>query len=136
MKADERDQLRNVFFTAWRKHLEKLPVEPLEAQVIDLILLHPEYQDFFAASENISHDDFSGTNPFLHLSLHLSIREQIATNRPTGITEIHRQLCQKWQDPHAAEHAMLECLGQVLWEAQRSGQLPDEQVYLEWLRKL
>jgi hypothetical protein len=75
-------------------------------------------------------------NPFLHMGLHLAIREQVATDRPPGINEIHEKLSARLGDAHAAEHAMLEPLAEALWEAQRSGLMPDEQVYLERLRKL
>jgi predicted RNA polymerase sigma factor len=76
------------------------------------------------------------TNPFLHMGLHLAIREQVSTNRPAGIASVHRSLAAKLGDVHAAEHAMIECLGQALWQAQRSGLPPDEAAYLESLRRL
>ncbi|MGH8300094.1 MAG: DUF1841 family protein, partial [Steroidobacteraceae bacterium] len=75
-------------------------------------------------------------NPFLHMGLHLAIREQVATDRPPGITQIQQSLVKRLGDPHAAEHAMLERLAEVLWESQRSGRAPDEQRYLERLRSL
>ena len=76
------------------------------------------------------------TNPFLHMGLHLAIREQVSTNRPAGIASVHRSLAVKLGDVHEAEHAMIECLGQALWQAQRSGLPPDEAAYLESLRRL
>lgn len=136
MNLTERDKMRAVFFTAWQKHLTQQPIEPLEAQVIEIIFSHPEYHEFFANTDNLHTDNFVGTSPFLHLSLHLSIREQISTNRPRGIKEIYHALCKKLNDAHAAEHTMLECLGQVLWDAQNSGKIPSEEIYLEKLKKL
>ncbi len=132
----ERDELRQVFFEAWRKHQAHLPIEPLEAHIIEIILLHPEYHELLAHPEKYQTENFSETNPFLHLSLHLALREQINTNRPIGITAIYNTLCQKYPDPHHAEHKMLECLGQILWDAQQRGKMPDEQYYLETLKKL
>jgi len=70
------------------------------------------------------------------MGLHLAIREQVATDRPPGIAQIHQSLSSRLSDPHAAEHAMLELLAQTLWESQRSGSAPDEQLYLERLRAL
>ena len=76
------------------------------------------------------------TNPFLHMGMHLAIREQLATNRPAGITETFGLLMARVQDAHAVEHRMMECLGEALWQAQRSGQEPDEARYLACLRQL
>jgi hypothetical protein len=76
------------------------------------------------------------TNPFLHMGLHLGIREQIATNRPQGIAQIFNNLARQLGDPHAAEHQMIDCLAETLWEAQSRTTAPDEQQYLERLRRL
>jgi hypothetical protein len=136
MFSSDRDAMRKIFFDAWRKHQEKIPLEPLEAQLIDIILLHPEYQALLDNPEQFQAVNFDETNPFLHLSLHLAIREQIKTNRPLGVTAIHETLCQRWQDTHLVEHNMFECLAQLLWEAQQSGKMADEETYLEKLRML
>lgn len=134
MTAPSREEMRNIFFAAWQKHLEQLPIEPLEAQIIEIILLHPEYHEMLSHPEEYQAADFDETNPFLHLSLHIALREQISTNRPNGITSIYENLCQQSQDPHYAEHKMLECLAQILWDAQTAGKMPDEQHYLEMLK--
>ncbi len=136
MSTSERDELRHIFFEAWRKHQQKLPVEPLENQIINIILLHPEYHMILAHPENYQAKDFTETNPFLHMSLHLALREQIATNRPTGIKEIYQQLYKKTPDILTVEHQMMECLAQILWDAQQAGKIPDEKNYLDNLRKL
>ena len=70
------------------------------------------------------------------MGMHIAIQEQLGGNRPTGIIEVYQQLCRRVGDPHAAEHRMMECLGETLWEAQRNGTEPDERVYLERLRRL
>jgi len=131
-----RDSTRKLFFDAWQKHIERLPVEPLEAQVIEIVLHHPEYQELLLDPETYQHIDFDETNPFLHLSLHLALREQIQTNRPNGIAVIYKTLCEKYQDTHVVEHKMLECLAQILWDAQQSGRMAEESYYLECLRKI
>ena len=135
-----RDDLRRVYVEAWRKHREGLPMEPLEAQIADVIALHPEYQ---AALEDVeaavAHDytpEGGESNPFLHMGLHLAVRDQIATNRPTGIRALFEAIARKRGDEHEAEHTMIECLAEALWEAQRSGRPPDEQAYLERLKRL
>lgn len=76
------------------------------------------------------------TNPFLHMGMHIAIQEQLGSNRPDGIRDVYRQICRRSGDAHAAEHLMMECLGETLWEAQRTGMEPDERVYLERLRRL
>jgi hypothetical protein len=134
-----RSSLRRMYVEAWRKHREALPVEPVEDQIIRVIEWHPEYTHVLEASDDTLEQDYtpeSGrTNPFLHMGLHLAIREQVATDRPRGIVEVHRTLVQRLGDAHAAEHAMIECLGEALWQAQRSGRAPDETAYLETLRR-
>ena len=134
--STEREEMRKVFFEAWRKHGLQLPVEPLEGQLIDIMLLHPEYHSLLTQPENFQAEDFPEANPFLHMSLHLAIREQVGTNRPLGIKEIHHKLTHKFQDLHAEEHHMMDCLADVLWQAQQSGKVPDERVYLEKLLSL
>jgi hypothetical protein len=138
--GQSRDQMRRMYLAAWRKFSEKKPLEPLEAQIAAVIAEHPEYLAWIEAGDSALGVEFtpeSGSrNPFLHMGLHLAIREQVATGRPRGIAQIHRDLATRFGDAHAAEHAMLEPLAQVLWEAQRSGHVPAEEDYLERLRRL
>ncbi|HXC58820.1 MAG TPA: DUF1841 family protein [Steroidobacteraceae bacterium] len=134
-----RDELRRRYVEAWRRRREALPLEPLDAQIADIIALHPEYHALLEAPD-ASAQDFSveqgRSNPFLHMGLHLAIREQLATRRPPGIELVHARLASTLGDVHAAEHRMIEVLAEALWEAQRAGRAPDEQRYLERLRSL
>ena len=138
--GQSREQMRRMYLESWRKFSEQQPLEPLEAQLAAVIAEHPEYLKWIEAGEAALAAEFtpeSGRqNPFLHMGLHLAIREQVATNRPPGIADIHRTLSARMGDAHAAEHAMLERLAETLWEAQRSGRAPDEHAYLERLRAL
>jgi hypothetical protein len=138
--GQSREQLRSLYLQAWRKFSAKQPLEPLEAQLAAVIAEHPEYIAWIESGDAALEAEFTPErgqqNPFLHMGLHLAIREQVATNRPAGIAEIHRALTMKLGDPHAAEHAMLDPLAETLWEAQRNNTAPDERVYLERLRKL
>lgn len=135
-----REQLRQVYVDAWRKHREGLPMQPLEAQVADVIALHPEYQAALEDSQRALDKDFSPesgqSNPFLHMGLHLAVRDQIATDRPAGIRAAYQQLAARMGSQHDAEHQIIECLAQALWEAQRAGRPPDEQAYLQQVRRL
>ncbi len=139
MYSADRDAYRRQFVTAFQRHRAGAPLEPLERQLVAVILEHPEYHDLLADPERALGADFpveaGQTNPFLHMAMHLAIREQVATDRPAGVAEVFRRLAARG-DPLAAEHAMMECLGRVLWAAQRGNTLPDEGEYLDCLRKL
>jgi hypothetical protein len=137
--GQSRDQLRRMYLETWRKFTQRVPLEPLEAQVAAVIAEHPEYIPWLESEAALTSEftpEGGQQNPFLHMGLHLAIREQVATNRPQGIVDIHDALSKRLGGAHAAEHAMLEPLAETLWEAQRNGRAPDEQVYLEKLRKL
>ncbi len=134
-----RDSLRRAYLDAWRKRREGRPLEPLEDQIATVIGEHPEYHGALADESGIDRDygpESGATNPFLHMGLHLAIREQVATDRPQGIRAIHAALAGRLGTVHEAEHRMLECLGEALWLSQRSGLPPDEVRYLESLAAL
>ena len=138
--GESRQHLRARYLTAWRKFSAHAPLDPLETQVAAVIAEHPEYLPWLEAGEEALAAEFTPgggrSNPFLHMGLHLAIREQVATDRPAGIARIHQELTRRNGSAHEAEHAMIEPLAEVLWEAQRSGHAPDEQTYLERLRRL
>lgn len=133
-----RDQLRQTYFDAWQKHCNRQPLQPLEAQIADVIELHPEYHSLFTDANRVLDKDWlpegGATNPFLHMGLHLAVRDQIATDRPLGIRAAYQALTVKLSSAHDAEHRMIECLAEALWNAQRSGLPPDEVAYLEKIR--
>lgn len=127
-----------MYADTWQKHCDKIPLTPLEAQIADVIEWHPEYHaDVMSDELNKDYTPDAGkTNPFLHMGLHLGIREQIATNRPSGITSIYSTLTARVGDAHLAEHRMIDCLAETLWEAQSQNTAPDEQKYLASLYHL
>ncbi len=135
--GQDRNELRKMYADAWEKHGSESPLSPLEAQIAQVIEEHPEYHDAVAGDLEKDFTVADGeTNPFLHMGLHLGIREQVATNRPAGINTVFKQLAGKTGDAHTAEHRMIDCLAEALWEAQREQRPPDELQYLESLRKL
>lgn len=138
--GQDRGALRRQFIEAWRKRREGRPLEPLEAMIAEVIGMHPEYHGFFEGAEEALDREFlpeGGTsNPFLHLGLHIALREQLSARQPQGVAEVHQDLIRRGRDLHSVEHVMLECLAETLWEAQRAGILPDEQSYLTRLRAL
>lgn len=135
-----RDQLRQMYFDAWHKHQQRLPMTPLEAQIAGVIELHPEYQPLFADPDKALDRNWlpegGATNPFLHLGLHLAVRDQIATDRPPGIRAAYQTLASSSKSHHDAEHRLIDCLAEALWNAQRSGHAPDENAYLTRVRSL
>jgi len=136
--GQDRQQLRQMYIDAWRKAQAGQPLSPLDAQIAAVVEQHPEYHDVLKEdSPDETYTPQGGqTNPFLHMGLHLAIREQVATDRPAGIAAIHRSLCERSGDLHQAEHRMIDCLAESLWEAQKRNQPPDENVYLERLQRL
>lgn len=134
-----RTDLRRAWQVAWERRRDGLPLEPLQAQMADVIDLHPEYAPLLAGDAALDRDwtpEGGQQNPFLHLGLHMAIREQVGTDRPPGIAAAHAALVQRLGSRHAAEHAMLEKLAEALWDAQRHGRAPDERAYLEAVRAL
>jgi Domain of unknown function (DUF1841) len=133
-----RDQLRLAYSQAWAKHVARAPLSPLEAQIADVIELHPEYQLVVADADTAVafEQNAAGAtdNPFLHMGLHLAVREQMTIDRPPGIRDLHRQLQARYGDLHSAEHVLMESLGEELWSAQRDGRVPDENRYLALAR--
>ena len=135
--GQDRNELRRMYQAAWRKFCNKEMLSPLEAQIAQVVEQHPEYHDSVAGDLDREFTVEAGeTNPFLHMGLHLGIRDQVATDRPPGIASIFNDLAARAGDPHAAEHRMIDCLAETLWEAQRDNSAPDEQAYLERLRRL
>ncbi len=136
--GQDRNELRQMYADAWAKRRDDKPMTPLEAQIADVVAMHPEYQSTEAGGE-LDEDytpDGGKTNPFLHMGLHLGVREQLSTNRPAGIRAVYEKVAGRTGDAHAAEHQMIECLAETLWEAQSANRPPDENRYLERLRRL
>lgn len=136
--GQDRQELRQMYADAWRKAQAAEVLSPLEAQIAQVIEDHPEYQSALSdeAREASFAPEAGKTNPFLHMGLHLAVRDQVAMDRPPGISNIFQQLVKKYSKTHEAEHRILDCLAETLWEAQNQSGPPDEQKYLERLRKI
>ena len=134
-----RDEVREFFFNAWSQFKAQKPLTDLEKIALGVINMHPEYQAILDAPEQYKSQqyfpEFGETNPFLHMSLHLSILEQISINQPTGITDIYQSLKLKYQDEHDAQHTILECLGEAIWQAQRNNTALDANFYVQLLQQ-
>lgn len=136
--GQDRQELRQMYVQTWRKAREGQVLSPLEAQIAEVIADHPEYHDVLTSDklEESYTIEEGRTNPFLHMGLHLALRDQVATDRPAGITDVFRTIAGRASDRLDAEHRAIECLAETLWEAQSQNQAPDEQQYLEKLKRL
>jgi hypothetical protein len=134
-----RDQVRRFFFDAWGKFRNNAPLTPLERIAVEVAVAHPEYHPVLDAPEQYLAQEYfpemGETNPFLHMSLHLSIREQLSIDQPPGIAEAYRVLLAKTADEHEAQHDLMECLAETVWRAQRDRTAPDAVAYLDCMRQ-
>ena len=137
MFSPSRAEARRLFFDAWSRYRRGETPAGLEGVALQVILLHPEYHRLLDdPAANLERDygpEGGELNPFLHLSLHLAIEEQLSIDQPAGIRARYLRLRDKTGSEHGAQHALLECLGEMLWRAQRDGGAPDERLYLECL---
>lgn len=136
--GQDRNELRQMYAVAWLKRQNDEILTPLESQIARVVEEHPEYHNIIGGEELA--DDYlpeaGRGNPFLHMGLHLAIREQVATDRPAGIRSAFEALAGRTGDHLETEHRMMECLAETLWEAQRNNAAPDEQRYLERLKQI
>jgi len=139
MFSPSRDQARRFFFDTWDKYGRGDPLSGLEETALAVIIAHPEYHGLLRDAERNRDRDFTpergALNPFLHLSLHLAVEEQLSIDQPRGIRARFETLVGKTGSEHDAKHAVLECLGETIWTAQRTGSAPDELAYLECLER-
>ena len=139
MFQPSQNDVRRFFCAAWRQHRLGLPVTPMDDIAVRWIVEHPEYHadldDEAAALAAVYTVEDGRTNPFLHLSMHLSIEEQCGIDQPTGIRQAVQLLAARRQSLHAAHHEVMECLGEMIWTSQRSGLPPDGHAYLDAVRR-
>jgi hypothetical protein len=132
-----RDQVRDFFFGAWRKFNEQQPLSDLERIAVEHISRHPEYHAVLDQPERYQQREWrpemGESNPFLHLSMHLSISEQLSIDQPAGVLARYRTLSLRHGDEHAAQHAVMDCLAEMIWQAQRNNQPMDALGYLACL---
>ena len=134
-----RDEIRRAYSEAWARARRGEALSDADRRIAAVIAEHPEYQAVIESGEAALEAEFAPeaghTNPYLHMGLHIAIREQVAIDRPPGIRAIFERLAGA-SNPHEAEHAMLECLAETLWEAQRGNRAPDDALYLRRLQSL
>ncbi|MCB5191672.1 DUF1841 family protein [Methylobacillus arboreus] len=130
-----RDQVRLFFFDSWAKFNAQQPLTDLEKLAVEVMQMHPEYHHVLNAPETYLDQSYfpemGETNPFLHMSLHLSVLEQVAIDQPPGINAAYHSLWRKYDDAYTAQHDLMECLAETIWQAQRQGQPLDVQAYID-----
>jgi hypothetical protein len=133
-----KDEVRQFFCNTWKKSTSGEVLTPLEAIARDWILQHPEYESDLADPERALGTDYridqGRSNPFLHLSMHLSIHEQMSVDQPPGIREASEALVRRLGSAHDAHHLIMVCMGEMLWTAQRNGTPPDGEAYIHCIR--
>jgi len=132
-----RDQVREFFVQTWARHRQAGVLTALQSQALAVIVQHPEYHGDLERPDALTADypvEGGRTNPFLHLSMHLAIAEQVSIDHPHGIRAAWQTLAAR-RDAHHADHEIMECLGQVVWEAQRLGAALDSEAYIALIRQ-
>ncbi|MFT3956654.1 MAG: DUF1841 family protein [Piscinibacter sp.] len=139
MFAPSQNDVRRFFCETHRKARDGSPLTPMETLAADWIAEHPEYHaeldDLDAALAAVYEVEGGRSNPFLHLSMHLTISEQVSIDQPRGIKQAFVLLATKLDSGHEAQHQVMECLGEMIWASQRSGLPPDGERYLECVRR-
>jgi len=136
----DRNQMRAVFFRAWKRNRNGFPLEGIEQLIVAVAQRHPEYHAILDNAEDHGDRDYlpdlGQTNPFLHMSMHIAIAEQLSIDQPRGVRAHYQAILAHTGADHDAEHRMMECLGELLWQAGRAGSAPDQAVYLDCLARL
>lgn len=139
--GQQREPYRDVFFSVWQKVLSgDTVIDPMEQLIATTIQNHPEYHEIFAHPEQYANSEFPGNNlydnPFLHISMHLGLLEQIRTDRPHGISSCYQQLLLQAQDEHQLQHRIMDIMANTLWDAINKNLALDERAMLEEIAKL
>jgi hypothetical protein len=139
MFSTDRQSHRRTFITAWAKAQAGQPLEPVEAQIVQIARMHPEYEAYLSDPERNLDRDFSPeageANPFMHMGLHIAILDQLSVDQPPGIRRLHQQLVATTGDVHEAEHRMMQCLAEGLWRLQRDDHPFNEKAYLKCIKR-
>jgi hypothetical protein len=125
-----------MFYRAWRSYRDGVPLAGMDALALDVILQHPEYHAALEQPERSRDRDYvDESNPFLHMSLHMALEEQLSIDQPPGIRRAWEALLARAGDRHRALHEALECLAETLWRSQRDAMPPDAAAYLSCLER-
>ena len=136
MFYQDRIKQREFLANSWQKYTRNKPLEPLEKQLASIIEIHPEYHDLIGNIESEYLPEQGEINPFLHINLHLALRDQLSLNQPKGIKEVYQKLINQHKDPHAVEHLMMECIAEMIYTSQKNNTAMDQESYLSCITSL
>ena len=136
MFFQDRKQQREFLAKSWQKYTANKTLEPLEEQLVSIIITHPEYHELIENIESEYFPEQGEVNPFLHINLNLALRDQLSINQPKGIKEGHQKLIDQYKDPHVVEHLMMECIAEMIYISQKSNTTMDQESYLNCITNL
>ncbi len=134
--TQDRTQQRQFLANAWQKFLDKKILDPLENQLTQIIKIHPEYHALIQHIESDYYPEQGEVNPFLHINLHLALREQLSINQPDGINQLYQTIVSTVGNPHDAEHKMMDCIAEMIFSSQTNNSPINQQAYLNCLKTL
>ena len=136
MSSQDRKKQREFLANSWQKYTGNKPLEPLEKQLVSIIEIHPEYHEIIGDIDSEYFPEQGQVNPFLHINLHLALRDQLSVNQPKGVQEIHQKLIRLYKDSHAVEHLMMECIAEMIYISQKNNTTMDQVSYLKCITSL
>ena len=136
MFSQDRQKQRKFLANSWQKYTSNKPLEPLEKQLVSIIEIHTEYQDLIGNIKSEYSPEQDEVNPFLHINLHLALRDQLTLNQPKGIKVVHQKLISNYKDSHKVEHLMMECIEEMIYISQKNNTSMDQESYLECITSL
>jgi len=132
----DRKSQREFLAKSWQKYTSNIPLEPLEEQLVSIIEIHPEYQDLITNIDSEYFPEQGEINPFLHINLHLALKDQLSLNEPNGVREVHQKLIYHFKDQHVVEHLMMECIAEMIYLSQKNNTAMDQESYLNCIKGL
>jgi len=132
----DRKKQREFLANSWQKYTSNKPLEPLEQQLVSVIKIHPEYHNLIGNIDSEYLPEQGGVNPFLHINLHLALRDQLSINQPKDVKEVHQKLIDQYKDPHVVEHLMMECIAEMIYISQKNNTTMDQESFLNCITSL
>ena len=136
MFSQDRKKQREFLAKSWQKYTNNLPLEPLEKQLVSIIEIHPEYHDLIGNIKSEYLPEQGNVNPFLHINLHLALRDQLSLNQPKGVKEVYQKLIKNYKDSHEVEHLMMECIAEMIYVSQKNNTTMDQISYINCITSL
>jgi len=134
--SQDRKKQRKFLADTWQKYTKNKPLEPLEKQLVSIIEIHPEYHNLIGNIDSEYFPEQGKVNPFLHIYLHLALRDHLSINMPKGIKEVHQKLINQHKDSHVVEHLMMECIAEMIYISQKNNTALDHENYLNCITRL